>query len=547
MFQAKGSLFRHFKLSAVLLLSLFTGFLHAQEPDTVNLSTPYFTIYTHLHNLQEETYHPEVAAVTLNPETNGDRASLAVKLKQVLDGSGIVINMDELPRDPDHYDSATNRYRYYLTPEFPQLYVEKSNGKWYYSKASVQQINSWHQQVYPFGIDQLMNFLPKLGTKKILGLHLWQLIGILFLVVISFILHKLFSYLFERLIFQMMVRFGYKDLAHNVVMPIAKPISFLVIFPLLILFVPVLQLPVFLNKYVIVILRAIWPIFAIVFFYRLVDILSLYFTRMAERTESTLDDQLVPLLRKVLKSFVVIIGGIFILDNLQFDITGLIAGISIGGLAFALAAQDTIKNFFGSLMIFVDRPFQMGDWITSGEVDGTVEEVGFRSTRIRTFRNSLMYIPNGIITNQAIDNHGLRKYRRFMTKIALTYDTPPDLIEVFVEGLKRLVDEHPTTRKDYYQIHFHEMGASSLEILFYIFFDVPTWDEELRGRHEILLSIMRLAEELGVNFAFPTQTLHVETFPEKIGNSPKYERDPERMRQTLDKFLGGKAGTSGEK
>jgi MscS family membrane protein len=183
----------------------------------------------------------------------------------------------------------------------------------------------------------------------------------------------------------------------------------------------------------------------------------------------------------------------------------------------------------------------MGDWITSGDVDGTVEEVGFRSTRIRTFRNSLMYIPNGIITNQAIDNHGLRKYRRFMTKIAVTYDTPPDLLDLFVEGLKRLVMEHPNTRKDYYQIHFHDMGSSSLEILFYIFFDVPTWGQELRGRHEILLSIMRLADELGVNFAFPTQTLHVETFPEKIGNSPKYERDPERIRQMMDKYFSPKS------
>jgi len=546
MFQANSSLFRRFKVYALALLLSPAGQLFAQQPDSVNLSTPYFTIYTHLHNLQEESYHPEVAAFTISPEAEGDRQDLAVKLKQVLDGSGVMIDLDDIPREADHYDSATNRYRYYLTPEFPQLYVEKVGEKWFYSKSSVQRIPTWHQEVFPFGIDRLLNVLPKLGTKKILGLHIWQLIGILILVTAAFILHKLFSFLLERLIFQLLLRFGYKDLAHNVVMPIATPISFLVIFPLLILLVPVLQLPIVLNKYVIIILRAVWPIFAIIFFYRLVDILSLYFTRLAEHTESTLDDQLVPLLRKILKTFVIIVGGMFILDNLEFDITGLIAGISIGGLAFALAAQDTIKNFFGSLMIFIDRPFQMGDWITSGEVDGTVEEVGFRSTRIRTFRNSLMYIPNGIITNQAIDNHGLRIYRRFMTKIAVTYDTPPDLIDLFVEGLKRVVEEHPDTRKDYYQVHFNDMGASSLEILFYIFFDVPTWGDELKARHEILLSVMRLAEELGVNFAFPTQTLHVETFPEKIGNSPKYERDPERMRQILDKYFA-RSGNQSDK
>jgi len=320
-------------------------------------------------------------------------------------------------------------------------------------------------------------------------------------------------------------------------MPVARPISFLVIFPLLILLVPVLQLPIVLNRYVILILRAIWPVFAIVFFYRVVDIISAYMAKLADRTESTLDDQLVPLVRKVLKTFVIIVGAIFILDNLEFDITGLIAGISIGGLAFALAAQDTIKNFFGSLMIFVDRPFQVGDWITSGDVDGTVEEVGFRSTRIRTFRNSLMYIPNGLITNQTIDNHGLRKYRRFFTHISLTYDTPPQLIQTFVDGLKEIVDRHPKTRKDFYEIHFNEMASSSLNVMFYIFFDVPTWSEELRARHEVLLSVVELAEELGVNFAFPTQTLHVETFPEKKGNSPEYTTSGPQLRQKLEKYL----------
>ncbi len=269
-------------------------------------------------------------------------------------------------------------------------------------------------------------------------------------------------------------------------------------------------------------------------------------SKLAERTESTLDDQLVPLVRKILKTFVVIVGAIFILDNLEFDITGLIAGISIGGLAFALAAQDTIKNFFGSLMIFVDRPFQVGDWITSGDVDGTVEEVGFRSTRIRTFRNSLMYIPNGVITNQTIDNHGLRKYRRFFTHISLTYDTPPDLIQTFVDGLKKIVDLHPKTRKDFYEIHFNEMGASSLNVMFYIFFDVPTWSEELHARHEVLLSVVELAEELGVNFAFPTQTLHVETFPEKKGNSPEYTDSRPELRKKLEKYLSAHTPDAGK-
>jgi len=506
---------------------------------TYNLSTPYNTVLTHLQYLQDDNYHPGVAAKVFDPKAFDKEKSknMAVELKQIYDGQGIYINLEDIPRIRDYKDSVSGKSRYYVVPDkYPDLYLEKKGKRWYYSTKSAKMIDQWHKRVYKFGTDKLLELLPT-GGEKYLGLYVWQLIGILILITASFILHKLFTFIFEKLIIQVLFKMGYKQLADEVVVPVAKPVSFLVIFPLLILFVPVLQLPITMAEYVIIGLRAIWPVFAIVFFYRLVDIISLYFGRLADKTESTLDDQLVPLVRKVLKTFVVIIGGLFILDNLEFDITGLIAGISIGGLAFALAAQDTIKNFFGSLMIFIDRPFQVGDWITSGEVDGTVEEVGFRSTRIRTFRDSLMYIPNGIITNQTIDNHGLRVYRRFMTTIALTYDTPPELIDSFVDGLKEIVKKHPKTRKDYFEIHLNGMGASSLDILFYIFFEVPSWSDELKSRHEVLLDIISLAERIGVNFAFPTQTLHVETFPEKKGNSPEYTKSGPEIKKQIQEFL----------
>jgi MscS family membrane protein len=303
---------------------------------------------------------------------------------------------------------------------------------------------------------------------------------------------------------------------------------------LLALLVPVLQLPVGSARYIDPLLRALLPLFGIIVFYKMADILALYLQKLASKTESTLDDQLVPLFRKTLKTFIVVIGALFILENLNVPILPLLTGLSIGGLAFALAAQDTIKNFFGSLMIFIDKPFQIGDWITSGPIDGTVEEVGFRSTRVRTFRNSVVYVPNGSLADSTIDNHGLRKYRRFYTQIAITYDTPADLIELFTEGLKKIVEKHPKTWKDFYEVHFNDMASSSLNIMFYVFFDVPTWSQELRARHEVLLEIVRLAEKLGINFAFPTQTLHIENMPGKPSLSPQYE-----TRDELKKKLEG--------
>lgn len=536
------------KISAVIFFIFLFGitfqFATAQDTLEYSLATPYNTVLTHLKYLQEDEYHPSIAAKVFDPqEVTPERAeTLAIKLKQILDGQGIFIDLDEIPREQNYFDSVSNKSRYYVAKQYPELYLEKVGKRWYFSRTAVNKIPDWHKDVYPLGMDKLLEILPSFGTTKIMGLHTWQLFGILIIIIAAFVLHKLFTFLIEKLMIQLLLRSGYKKLADQVILPVARPVSFLVIFPMLILLVPVLQLPITMNKYLILILKGVWPIFAIVFFYRLVDIISLYLAKLADKTESTLDDQLVPLLRKVLKTFVVVVGTLFILDNLQFDITGLIAGISIGGLAFALAAQDTIKNFFGSLMIFVDRPFQVGDWITSNDVDGTVEEVGFRSTRIRTFRNSLMYIPNGVITNQTIDNHGLRKYRRFMTTIALTYDTPPDLIDIFVQGLEEIVKKHPKTRKDYYEIHFNDMGDSSLNVLFYIFFDVPSWSEELRSRHEILLEIVILGDQMGINFAFPTQTLHMETFPEKKGNSPVYDKGQEELRKIVEAYKANKKG-----
>jgi MscS family membrane protein len=191
------------------------------------------------------------------------------------------------------------------------------------------------------------------------------------------------------------------------------------------------------------------------------------------------------------------------------NVTALFASVGIGGLALALAAQDTVSNFFGSLMVIVDRPFQVGDWIKTGDVEGTVEEVGFRSTRIRTFYNSLITLPNSNLIKASVDNLGDRTYRRWSTRLGIAYDTPAEKIDAFCEGIRELVRRHPYTRKDYFHIYFNEFGADSLQILVYVFFFTPEWATELRERHRLGVDIIRLAREIGIEFAFPTQTLYL--------------------------------------
>ena len=530
------------KILFTVLLTITTLITFGRQKDSTdyNLSSPFFTIYTFLENLQEDNYNPNISATAFQGENKKESVKVAIQLKQILDGEGVYIEMDDLPKEKNYYDSTIRKNRYSLSDRYPGIYVERKNGDWIFPKASVLQIEKTHNEVFGFGMSYMLEWLPKLGTRKIVGLSIWQLIALLGMIIISFVLHKVLSFIFHKLIIGYLRRSKFSELADRYVSPVAKPISIFLVVSLLLIFVPVLQFPIAISKYLVLALRVTVPIFLTLVCYRLVDLFSFYFKKLAEKTKSSLDDQLVPLISKALRVFIVIIGIFFVLLKLNVDIIPLLTGLSIGGLAFALAAQDTIKNFFGSLMIFIDKPFQIGDWITSGEIDGTVEEVGFRSTRVRTFRNSVVYVPNGNLADSTIDNHGLRHYRRFYTQIALTYDTPTELIEVFVQGLRKLVDNHPDTRKDSYEIYLNGMADSSLNVMFYIFFEVPTWSEELRARHEILKLIIDLAHELGVNFAFPTQTLHMETFPRQKGLSPTYGMDSGELESRMKNFVGDK-------
>jgi MscS family membrane protein len=193
--------------------------------------------------------------------------------------------------------------------------------------------------------------------------------------------------------------------------------------------------------------------------------------------------------------------------------------LGIGGLAFAFAAKDTIENFFGSITVIADRPFQVGDWVVIGDTEGTVEELGFRSTRVRTFYNSLITLPNATLVRATVDNYGRRKYRRVKTHIGISTTrrrTPsrPSAKASASSSASIPTPARTTTRS----------GSTSSERFesrhpVYVFHETPDWQTELRERHRLWLDIIRLADRLGVQFAFPTQTLHLH----------QHEGDAERL------------------
>jgi MscS family membrane protein len=247
------------------------------------------------------------------------------------------------------------------------------------------------------------------------------------------------------------------------------------------------------------------------FLYRLVDIVEYYLNRYTHRTENSLDNMLVPLVRKTFRVVIVILSGLYIAESISGKpMSTIIAGLGIGGLAFALAAQDTVKNFFGSIMILLDRPFAVGDRVVVDGYDGPVEEVGFRSTKIRTMSGHLVTVPNEKMVSNHIENVGRRPYIHRAFNIAITYDTPPDKVEQAVKIIEEVLRDHEGMRPDFPpRVFFNEFNDASLNILVIYWYYPPDYWEFLEFSQTINMKIFRAFEKEGIEFAFPTQTVRL--------------------------------------
>ncbi len=260
------------------------------------------------------------------------------------------------------------------------------------------------------------------------------------------------------------------------------------------------------------------------FLYNLVDVVEVVLRRLTARTRSKLDDTLVPLLRKTLRIFLVIVFTLFVAQNIfGLDITGWLAGLGIAGLAVSLAAQDSVKNLFGSLMIYFDKPFTIGDWIIFDGFEGYVEEIGFRSTRLRLWSRHQVTIPNMKFNDGNVTNVSRRPLDRRVMDITITYDTPPDKIEEAVQIIKDILHEPEIAEPldfDKYppQVGFSEFNAASLSIGVYYYYMLRDgrgyWDF-FNHRHLVNMRIIRQFNEAGIDFAFPTQTLHLAGDPKR--------------------------------
>lgn len=491
---------RYYLLAVSSLACLCLSTARAQEEMfDYNLNSPYDTVVTHLGFLKKENYHPEIAAQAFSQKyrTKEEAAVLAIELQQLLEESRVDIDLSQVPQDGHYVDPNAKYHKYQLTEVFPEIYLAKVNNQWLYSEETAKNIPILSQKLYPFGIKELYIILPTSLKKSFLGIYLWQhvLLWVLLLSVIG--VYKVTTILFKIWVHQFLKKWN-----PSRVLPMRKFICFILALVVLILALPVIQIPAALEHTIVRLLKSILVLAMTATGYVGLNVMVSHIDGQSHENciqeTKKLRLQLLSLTKPFIQTLTVLAGTLWALASLKVDISHMLAGLSIGGIGFALASQDTIKNFYGTLTILMDRPFGVGDTIVSNNIRGTVEGVGLRATRIRTQHRSIVYIPNAKLTDTYIDNYGSITYQNLDIRIDIPYNTEAALVEAFIEELRKKVMHMPCVLTREHPVYLKRIHNATLMLLLHV-------QVEQSGQHgisqhdqDIKRVIGQLAKELEI-------------------------------------------------
>lgn len=358
--------------------------------------------------------------------------------------------------------------------------------------------------------EDLNAYFPRWMQHELIGVTVWQFMLSFLFILLGMMLKKLSDYILDKRVIPVLKR-SPLVFDHVFAVAISRPLGYFFLLGGFAGAFWLLPLPDEPNVYGVVfgLLKIALVVIIVWFLFRVVDASVDHLEKMTRRQGDQTSQQLMQMTRKALKATIGAICFVWGVQLLGYNVSSLIAGLGIGGLAVALALQDTLANFFGSIFILVDHPFRVGDWIKMGDAEGIVEDIGFRSTRIRSFPATLISVPNKNMANATIDNWSQMPKRRVMHTVGVTYETTPDQMEKAVAGIREILENDEGVHQEFIVVRFTEFGDSSLNIFLLYFTKAIGFADHAATRERVNLAIMRLLENLGLEIAFPTRTIYM--------------------------------------
>ncbi len=528
---------------------------HAEVPS--EFASPRDTIRTLLENMaalekdpgRKSAWDAVFDAMSLPSALGNLRKDVAWKLHAVLQGLALpdaaklaygidAVEREKLDRFEFLPDNPEATWRARFQPVVNELgrppaaieLIKADHGAWKFSSETLGNINRLYGWIEPrltragvstdqvSGSTGVRRLMPgALKDRFVLGLEHWQWLGLLVAIFLAVVADFVARLALQTALVRLVRRYV-GEATPDAVRATLRPLGLVVAGVVFLLLINLLGLPglaltiAAVAARLLLILGGTWSAWAVT------DLVATAYLGRPEGGKSAFDKMVVPLIRKSVKLFIIALAVIYIAESLDIALAPLLASFGLVGLAISFAAQDTIKNLFGGITVYVDRPFKVGDRVMFRGYDGMIEQIGFRSTKLRTFTGHLISIPNASITSEPVENPARRPYIRRLLNVTITYDTPREKIEEAVQIIRNLFEEdgirepiHPVIGNDEFppRAYFNDYNADSLNIFVIYWHAPPAWWDYLEHAQRFNLRLFEEFERAGIDFAFPTHTVYL--------------------------------------
>jgi MscS family membrane protein len=489
----------------------------ARANENVSPQSPRVSLQHYLELTRAGEYATAAAYLDVPDSLRGQAPTLARQLKAVLDRhvwfdlttiSPLATGdtSDDLPRGVDQV--ATIPSGGVNQPVRLARTQTDTGAVWRFTRATVMRVPAWYGDLSGrWAMEHLPDALLRPGPYELLW---WQWLALPLLFAAAVMVGLLVSVIARALLGRVVARTR-SDWDDALLERLATPFTVFFTLTAATMLLPTLALYAPASAAVMRIIRAVLLADFFWGLWRLVDVIAQMVRRSHWGLTASSAKSLVPLGSRVTKVIVLAMGAVALLSLLGYPVASLVAGLGLGGLAFALAAQKTVENLFGAFSIGVDQPFREGDFVKVEDFVGTVEAIGLRSTRFRTLDRTIVSLPNGKLADMRLESFAVRDRMRLATVIGLVYETTAAQMKEVLEGFERVLRSHPKIWPDAMVVRFANFGASSLDIEIMAWFQVPEWSDFQLARQEVLLQFMEVVEKAGSSFAFPTRTVHLVT------------------------------------